>query len=348
MGFRLGELAQRVQGRVQGRADILIEGAASLAEAGPHEIAFAADERYRQALQTTAAGAVVLTAALAKDFAGNALVVADPRLAFARICSWLYPPPAVEPGIHPTAVVDPTARVSPDAAVGPHAVIEAQAVVASGAYIGPGSYIGRGATVGAGTRLVAHVVLAQDCVIGARCLVHPGAVIGADGFGFARDGERWVKQPQLGRVVVGNDVEIGANTTIDRGTLGDTVIGDGVKLDNLIQVAHNVRIGEHTVIAACTGIAGSAVIGRRCQIGGQAAINGHITIADDVQIMACSLVTSSITEPGSVYSGAIRAVPAAAWRRTAARLYQLDALALRLRELEKRIAMLDPKGGGKS
>ncbi len=345
MGFRLEELARHVQGRVQGRADIVIERAASLADAGPHDIAFAADERYREPLRATTAGAVVLTAALAEGFAGNALVVPDPRVAFARICAWLHPPPPIRPGIHPTAVIDPQARVSPDAEVGPHAVIEAGAVVAAGAYIGPGCYIGRGASVGEGTRLEAQVVLAHACVLGARCLVHPGAVIGADGFGFARDGETWVKQPQLGRVVVGDDVEIGANTTIDRGALGDTVIGDGVKLDNLIQVAHNVRIGEHTVIAACTGIAGSAVIGRRCMIGGQAAINGHITIADDVQIMACSLVTSSITEPGSVYSGAIRAVPAGTWRRLAARLYQLETLAQRLRELEKRIESLTPQGG---
>jgi UDP-3-O-[3-hydroxymyristoyl] glucosamine N-acyltransferase len=172
-------------------------------------------------------------------------------------------------------------------------------------------------------------------VLGRDCLVHPGAVIGADGFGYAKDGERWVKQPQLGRVTIGDEVEIGANTTIDRGALGDTIVGHGVKLDNLIQIAHNVRIGDHTAIAACVGIAGSAVIGRRCTIGGQTGIAGHIEIADDVHVTACSLVTVSITEPGSVYSSAIKAVPAAQWRRNAARLYQLDELARRLRRLEE-------------
>lgn len=344
MGLSLEELARRVQGRVQGRSELVIERAASLAEAGPHDIAFAADERYREQLAATAAGAVVLTAALAEHFSGNALIVNDPRLAFARIAGWLHPPPPAVPGIHPSAVVDARARVAPDAEIGPHAVVEADAVVASGAVVGPGCYIGHGARIGEGTRLVAHVVVAHGCVLGRHCLVHPGVVIGADGFGYARDGERWVKQPQLGRVVIGDDVEIGANTTIDRGTLGDTVIGDGVKLDNLIQIAHNVRIGEHTAIAACVGIAGSAVIGRRCTIGGQAGIIGHITIADDVQVMACSLVTGSITESGSIYSSAIHAVPVAEWRRNAVRLYQLDALARRLRALENKIEALQ-KGG---
>ncbi len=344
MGLSLEELARRVQGRVQGRLDLVVERVASLAEAGPRDIAFAADERYCGQLATTAAGAVVLNAALAEGFPGNALVVDNPRLAFARIAGWLHPPPVAVPGIHPAAVVDARASVAPDAEIGPHVVVEAEAVIASGAVVGPGCHVGRGARIGEGTRLVAQVVLAHDCVLGARCLVHPGVVIGADGFGYARDAERWVKQPQLGRVIIGDDVEIGANTTIDRGTLGDTVIGDGVKLDNLIQIAHNVRIGDHTAIAACVGIAGSAVIGRRCTIGGQSGILGHITIADDVQVLARSFVARSISEPGSVYSSAFQAVPAAKWRRNAARLYQLDMLARRLRELENRIGSFRKEG----
>lgn len=334
MGLTLEELARRVQGRVQGRPEVIVERAAPLGSAGPRDIAFVADARHAQALARTAAGAVVTTALLAEGFAGNALIVDNPRLAFARIAAWLHPEPVVAPGVHPSAVVDGNARVHPRAYIGPHAVIEAGALIAEGAQVGAGCFVGRNAVIGERTRLAARVVVAHDCVLGRDCLVHPGAVIGADGFGYAKDGERWVKQPQLGRVTIGDEVEIGANTTIDRGALGDTIIGHGVKLDNLIQIAHNVRIGEHTAIAACVGIAGSAVIGRRCTIGGQTGIAGHIEIADDVHVTACSLVTTSITAPGSVYSSAIKAVPAAQWRRNAARLYQLDELARRLRRIE--------------
>lgn len=340
MGLTLEELARRVQGRVRGRPDVEIERVAPLDSAGAHDIAFVADTRHASGLSQTAAGAVVTTPILAEGFTGNALIVDNPRLAFARIAAWLHPEPAFTPSVHPSAVVDGGARVHPEACIGPHAVVEVDAVIGEGAQVGPGCFVGRNAVIGPRTRLVARVVVARDCVLGRDCLVHPGAVIGADGFGYAKDGERWVKQPQLGRVVIGDEVEIGANTTIDRGTLGDTVVGHGVKLDNLIQIAHNVRIGDHTAIAACVGIAGSTVIGRRCTIGGQTGIAGHIEIADDVHVTACSLVTASITEPGSVYSSAIKAVPAAQWRRNAARLYQLDELARRLKRLEENFRQL--------
>jgi len=339
MAVTLADLARRFHGHVRGDGAREIAGVAALDKAGPRQIAYLADKKYRPLLARTAAGAVILRADDADSFAGAALVVDNPQLCFAHVAALLHPPAAAVPGAHLLAAVDARARVAASAWIGAHAVIETGASVGDGAYIGPGCYVGRDAAIGARTRLVARVVVAERCRIGDDCVLHPGAVVGADGFGYAKDGERWVKVPQLGDVVVGNDVEIGANTTIDRGALGDTVIEDGVKLDNLIQIAHNVRIGAHTVVAACTGVAGSAVIGRRCAIGGQVGINGHIQICDDVQIAATSLVMSSITEPGT-YSSSIRAQPLDEWRRNSVRINQLDDMARRLRSLEQHVRRL--------
>jgi UDP-3-O-[3-hydroxymyristoyl] glucosamine N-acyltransferase len=339
MGLTLADLARSLNGRVRGDAAHRITGVATLERAGAGDLAFVADPKYREQLQSTAAGVVLLRAADADGYNGNAVVVDDPQLCFARAAALLHPLAVAFPGVHPAAVVEAGARVAPSAQVGAHALIETGATVAEHVVIGPGCVVGRDATVGARSRLVARVVVAAGCVIGSECIVHPGAVIGGDGFGFAKDGESWVKMPQLGRAVLGNQVEVGANTTIDRGTLGDTVIEDGVKLDNLIQVAHNVRIGAHTAIAACTGIAGSTVIGRRCAIGGQVGIAGHLHVADDVQIMAQSLVTSSIAHPGA-YASSIKAEPLEQWRRNAARVHQLDELARRLRQLEQKMKVL--------
>jgi len=252
------------------------------------------------------------------------------------VADLLHPPSGFRPGVHPTAVVSPAAKVASTASIGPHAVVEAGAMIGEGVYIGAGCYVGAHATIGAKTRLVAHVVMGERCVAGNDCLFHPGAVIGSDGFGFAKDGEQWQKVPQLGRVVIGNKVEVGANTTIDRGALNDTVIGDGVKLDNQIQIAHNVRIGENTAIAACVGIAGSTIIGKRCTLGGQAGVTGHLEIVDDVHVTAGSLVTSSIAQPG-VYSSSLKAEPVEKWRRNAARLHHLDEIVRRLAKLEERL-----------
>ncbi len=283
---------------------------------------------------------MILTEDDARDYPGAALVSADPQLCFARIAAWLHPVPAFAPGRQATAVVDAAAHVAASAWVGAHSVIEAGVVVADNVYIGPGGWIGAGARIGADSRLLAQISIYPGCVLGRRCLVHAGTVIGADGFGYARDGgARWVKVPQLGRVVIGDDVEIGANTTIDRGALGDTVIGDGVKLDNLIQIAHNVCIGEHTAIAAGVGIAGSVVIGRRCAIGGHVGITGHLEIADDVQVNAASLVTRSIDQPG-VYSSSLPVEEVGRWRRNAARLRHLDEWAQRLKQLEQKVHKL--------
>ncbi len=339
MGITLAELARLVQGRVRGESGFMVERANSLERAGPRDIAFVAGAYYLNRLAESRAGAVILAEADAMRFSRNAVVVENPQLAFARVCAYLHPSVAPKPGAHHSAVLDPSARIAASATVGPMTVVGAGAVIGDSAWIGPGCVIGSNAVIGERTRLVARVVVQNDCVIGCDCLLHPGAAIGVDGFGFARDGSRWIKQPQLGRVVVGDNVEIGANTAIDRGTFGDTVIGNGVKLDNLIHIAHNVRIGDDTAIAACVGIAGSTVIGKRCTIAGQAGIIDHVEIADDVHITGASVVTNSLTQPG-VYSSSLRAEPAARWRRNIARLYQLDELARRLRRLERRLQQL--------
>lgn len=333
MAVNLAELARRVHGAVRGKPDTVIERVAPLAGAGPHDIAFLADRKYRKLLTETNAGAVILRESDMGDYPGNALVVTNPHLAFAQVAAILHPVPLSATGIHPNALVASGAQVAPTASVGPLAVIEDGAVLGEHVQVGPGCHIGRGVALGAGTRLVANVHVADGCVVGRDCLLHPGAVIGADGFGFAKDGERWHKVPQLGRAVLGDAVEVGANTTIDRGALADTIIGNGVKLDNLIHVAHNVRIGDNTAIAAQVGIAGSTTIGQRCTIGGQAGIVDHLTIADDVHITAGTLVTGSIDRPG-VYSASLKAQPVEAWRRNAARLHHLDELARRVQALE--------------
>ncbi len=334
MAVTLAELARRFGGRVRGNPDILIDRVAPLDRAGPRDISFATNRKYLPQLARTGAGAVILAPDIAESFSGNALISENPHLCFSQIATLLHPPLAQAAGVDPAARVSSTARIAASAAVGPCAVIEAGAVLGEQACVGPGCYIGRNAAVGSHTVLAANVVVMPDCVIGNHCLLHPGAVVGSDGFGYARDGEKWHKVPQLGRVVIGDDVEIGANTTIDRGALGDTVISNGVKLDNQIQVAHNVRIGEHTAVAGCVGIAGSAVIGRRCTIGGHCTILGHLEIADDVHVTAGSLVTNSIPDPGE-YSSSLKAEPAELWRRNAARFRHLDELARRLRRLEE-------------
>ncbi len=339
MAVTLGDLAERFNGKVRGRRDLVIKGVAPLQSAGPAEIAYVADKKHLKLLERTGAAAVILREADAERYRGPALIVDEPHLCFARIAALLNPNAPVISGIHPTSVVDASAQVAAGAWIGPHCVIDAQAQIGDHVFVGPGCYIGQAVRVGAYSRLVASVVVAQGCIVGSHCILHPGAVIGSDGFGYARDGERWIKVPQLGRVVIGNDVEIGANTTVDRGTLDDTIISDGVKLDNQIQIAHNVRIGENTAIAGCVGVAGSAVIGRRCTIGGQAGIVGHLEITDDVHITAASLVTRSVTEPG-VYSSSIRVEPVERWRRNAVRISQLDRMARRLEQLEEEIKRL--------
>jgi UDP-3-O-[3-hydroxymyristoyl] glucosamine N-acyltransferase len=333
MPSRLAELAVRYGCELQGDPDATVDRVAALQEAGPGSVAFLANPRYRRHLATTRATAVVLDAASAAACPVAALVARNPYATFARIAQQLHPSPPVAAGVHPSAVVEPGAVVDPTAAVGAHAYVASGATVGPRASIGPGSIVLAGASIGADSLLVARVTVCERTRLGARCIVHPGAVIGADGFGHAPDEGGYVKVPQLGAVVIGDDVDVGCNTTIDRGALGDTVIGNGVKIDNLVQVGHNVRIGEHTVIAACSGISGSAVIGRRCMLGGMVGIVGHLEICDDVAVTGRTMVSSSIRRPG-VYSSGLPADEARRFRRNAARFRGLDELARRVRRLE--------------
>jgi UDP-3-O-[3-hydroxymyristoyl] glucosamine N-acyltransferase len=334
MGIRVADLARRLDGHVHGDASVELTGVATLERAGHHDLSFVANPKYLSGLRNTVAGAVLLTESAAAQYSGTSIVVRDPHAAFARAATWLHPPAPVEAGVHATAVVHPAARIARSAHIGPRAVIDAGADIAEDVVLGAGCHVGAHTRIGHATRVGANAVITHGCSLGCRCVVHPGAVIGADGFGYARDAERWTKVPQLGGVVIGDDVEIGANTTIDRGALNDTVIGNGVKIDNLVQVAHNVRIGDNTAIAGCVGIAGSTVIGQRCAIGGQAGVVGHLNIADDVTITAGSLVTASIERPG-VYSSSLKAEPVEKWRRNAARLHHLDDIVRRLKLLEE-------------
>jgi UDP-3-O-[3-hydroxymyristoyl] glucosamine N-acyltransferase len=317
--FSLGELAVRFGLELRGSPDTRVSQVATLAEAAPGSLSFLADSRHRRELATTRASAVVLAAVDAPACPAAALVTGNPRLAFARMAALLHPEPARRPGVHPSAVIAPGVHVPASATVGALAVIEEGVWLGERCWVGPGCILQRGARVGEETRLVARVSLYPDVELGARCLVHAGAVIGADGFGLAPDGGTWVKIPQVGSVRIGDDVEIGANTTVDRGAIGDTVIGEGAKLDNQIQVGHNAIIGAHTAIAACTGISGSTTIGKRCMVGGMVGFAGHLTIADDVVITGYSLVSASIREPGS-YSSGMPTVPTRAWRRMVAHL----------------------------
>jgi len=339
MAKTLAELVRLTGGELRGKQGHVVQGVSTLLAAGPDDVAFLADEHYLPQLKRCRAGVVILDPAHASACKGNAILTDNPHLVFARIAHALYPVDTPPPGIHQTAVVHESARISRSASVAAHCVIGADSTVAAHASLGPHCVLGENVHVGENTRLVAHVAMLDRCKIGKRGLVHPGVVIGADGFGFARDGARWVKVPQLGCVVIGDDVEIGANSAIDRGALSDTVIGDGVKLDNLIQVAHNVQIGANTAVAGQAGIAGSAIIGERCTVGGQAVILGHLELVDDVHITATSLVTKSINEPGA-YSSSLKAMPVAGWRRNVARLHQIEALARRVAELEERIRKL--------
>ena len=332
--YRLAELVERFGGKLIGDGSVRIGGVASLTGAEPRHISFYTMKSYRKQLEATRAGAVIL-AADARDATTIARIVCDnPYAYFARVSALMNPPRKPAPGVHRTAVVERSARVARSASIGPHAHIGARASVDAGAVIGSGCVIGEAAAIGAETVLHANVSVYARCRLGARCIVHSGAVIGADGFGIAMDDGRWLKVPQIGAVVIGDDVEIGANTTIDRGAVDDTIIEDGVKLDNQIQVGHNVVIGAHTAIAGCVGIAGSARLGRYCKIGGGAIILGHLNIADGVDVSAATLIGKSITTPGQ-YSGAYPFEAHRAWRNNAAHLRHLDEIAGRIATIEK-------------
>lgn len=332
--YSVAQLAERFSLELKGDGERMIDGVGTLSGAGPTQLSFLSNSKYAAQLAATHAGVVVLHSEAVASCPTAALIARDPYVAYAHIAALFEHLPAAPQGVHPTAVVASGARVSATASIGPCCIIEEDAVIEDGAVLGPHCIIGAHCTVGAQSRLVARVTLVTRVTLGKRVLVHPGAVIGSDGFGLAFDRDHWVKLPQLGGVRIGDDCEIGANTTIDRGTLDDTVLEEDVRLDNQIQIAHNVHVGAHTAMAGCAAVAGSAKIGRYCMIGGNAGVLGHLEVADRVTITAKSLVTHSIREAGE-YSSGVPLQENRLWRRNAARFKHLDEFARRLSALEK-------------
>jgi UDP-3-O-[3-hydroxymyristoyl] glucosamine N-acyltransferase len=341
----LGQLAEFLGATLRGPEDKQITGLATLQEAGPGQVSFLANPQYRKFLAITHAAAVLLKPADAEGYVGDALLIADPYLAYARISHLFDPKPKAAPGIHPTAVVADDAVVDAAASIGAYAVIESGAQIAAGVTIGAHCFIGARSVIGEGGWLAPRVTLYHDVRIGQRVVIQSGAVLGGEGFGFANQKGVWQKIAQIGGVTIGDDVEIGVNTAIDRGAMDDTRIGNGVKLDNQIQIAHNVQVGDHTAMAACVGISGSAKIGKHCMLAGGVGLVGHIEICDGVFITGMTMVTRSITEPGS-YSSGTAMQPAAEWRKSAARIRQLDDMARRLQQLEKIVEAVT--SGGKA
>jgi len=334
MGLTLGQLAQQLGVELRGDPAVRVSGVATLQCAQAGELSFLANPRYRRHLAATRASAVVLAPEDAPHCPVAALVAANPYACYARAARLLYPQATLAPGIHPSAVVDPEARIDASASIAAHCVVEAGAVIGPRVYVGPRCLIGAGVSIDADSRLLAAVTVLAAARIGKRVVLHPGVVIGADGFGMAWEDDHWENVPQLGSVRIADDVDIGANTTVDRGSLDDTVIEAGVKIDNQVQVAHNVVIGAHTAIAGCVGISGSARIGSYCALAGGVGVVGHLEICDHVRVTGMSMVTRSISEPGT-YSAGTPLMPNSQWRRNAVAMKRLDALARRVRALEK-------------
>jgi UDP-3-O-[3-hydroxymyristoyl] glucosamine N-acyltransferase len=345
--FTLGQLAERLGATVRGASEKVVSGLATLQEAGPDQLSFLANPQYRKYLPDCRAGAVLLTAADAENYSGNALLVANPYLAYAQLSHLFDRKPQAAVGVHPTALVADDAKVDASASIGAYAVIESGASIDAGVTIGAHCVIGARSAIGEGGWLAPRVTLYHDVRIGKRVVIQSGAVIGGEGFGFANQKGVWQKIAQIGGVVIGDDVEVGANTTIDRGALADTLIGNGVKLDNQIMIAHNVQIGDNTAMAGCAGISGSTKIGKNCMIAGGVGMVGHIEVCDGVFVTGMTMVTRSITEPGS-YSSGTAMQPAGEWRKSAARIRQLDDMARRLQQLEKQLVAVTSSGNASS
>ncbi|MET3131897.1 UDP-3-O-[3-hydroxymyristoyl] glucosamine N-acyltransferase [Oxalobacteraceae bacterium GrIS 1.11] len=345
MGTRLGELVERFGGQLVGDPNLQVCGIAPLTEASASHISFLSNSKFRAQAAQSGAAALILSAAddaiVAQAYAGARIVAPNPYAYFARAAQFFAALDEVKPapGIHPSACVHASATVAASAAIGPHVTIGAGAVIGEDAVIDAGCVIGPEAVIGAASHLFANVSFHARCQIGARGIIHSGAVIGTDGFGFANEGGVYIKIPQTGRVMIGDDVDIGANTTIDRGALADTVIEDGVKLDNQIQIGHNCRIGAHTAMAGCVGVAGSAIIGKYCTFGGAAMVLGHLTIVDHVHVSSASMVSRSILEPGQ-YTGFYPLAKNADWEKTAAIVRNLDGMRDKIRALEKTLKTL--------
>ena len=334
--MKLADLADLIGGICRGDGTLEIEALATLEGAGASEITFIANAKLRPLLEHCRAGAVILREKDLPAWSGPAIVCDDPHVAYGRAARALDTTPVPEPGVHPTAVVSNSVSLPDSVSIGAGCVIEADVDIGDGVIIGAGCVVETSAIIGPQTRLCANVTVAYRVKIGARCYVQSGAVLGSDGFGNAKENGRWVRIPQLGGLEIGDDVQVGAGTAIDRGALGDTSIGRGVVIDNLVHIAHNVKIGEDTAIAACVAIAGSTIIGKRCTLAGVVGVADHVTIADDVHLTGMSMVTGSITEPG-VYSSGTGLMASKEWRRSAVRFRQLDDLAKRLAALEKKV-----------
>jgi len=333
--YSLSDIAAHIGAELRGDADSLITGLNTLREADSSELAFLTNQTYRQHLAETAAGAVLLNAEATADYSGNCLVMDNPYLGYALASALFDSSPVPQPGIHPTAVVAVSSEIGDGASIGPQAVLGENTVIGANSQIGAGVTIGDGSVIGDNCRISANVSIYHDVTIGDQVTIHSGAVIGADGFGFAHSEGRWVKIYQLGGVVIGSRVEIGACTTIDRGALEDTVIEDGVILDNHVQIAHNVRVGENTAMAGCSGVSGSTIVGKNCIFAGQSGVVGHVTLCDGVHLTGGTIVTKSLTEPGS-YSSGTAFSKTDDWRKNAVRFNQLDDLARRVKQLEKK------------
>lgn len=333
MSIRAHELAERLGLALSGEGDVELDGVSSLSSPRPGTLTFLGDNKYKKQLLTTTASVVILNEENLADCPVTAIVATNPYLAYAKAVQILYPQIPSDGVVHPSAVIGKSCEISDSVSIGSQAVIGDRVTLEEGVQVGAGCIIGDGCTIAAQSILKPRVTLLYKIIIGERCLIYPGVVIGADGFGFANDDSAWVKIPQVGSVIIGDDVEIGANTAIDRGAIGDTVIEDGVKLDNLIQIGHNVRIGAHTIIAACSCVAGSTTIGRKCLIGGSVGITGHINITDNVTITGRTFVSGSIHEPGS-YSSSVPHDKTSSWRHNAVRFKQLDKMARQLKKLE--------------
>ncbi|MGF1548357.1 MAG: UDP-3-O-(3-hydroxymyristoyl)glucosamine N-acyltransferase [Thiotrichales bacterium] len=337
MAIKIHDLAQRLGLVVVGDGDAELSSVARLDSARRGDLSFVANPAYLPLLANTQASAVILRSIHADRCPVTALLAEDPYVAYARAAQLLYPSTPVAAYVHPSAVIGADCEIPPSVSIGPCAVLGDRVRLGEGVMVGAHCFLDANVEIGAHSELKARVTLYKGIRVGARCLVHSGAVIGADGFGFANDHGEWVKIPQIGGVVIGDDVEIGANTTIDRGAINDTTIGDGVKLDNLIQIGHNAVIGAHTAVAACTGIAGSARIGRHCAIGGCVGIAGHIDVADHAIITGMSFVSQSIPRAGS-YSSGLPLQETSKWRRSFVRIRQLDELVKQVRKLEKQLS----------
>ncbi len=337
-GLRLDEIVARLGGVLQGDGTVVVSQVGSLLSAGAGQIAFLANPKYRAQLQRTKAAAVIVPPQFSAESELPRIVHQNSYAYYARVAALLNPAARRLCGVHPGAVVRSTVPAS--ASIGENAVVGEGVNVGENVILHPGCVIGDGVSIGDDSLLYANVVVYHGCVIGKRAIIQAGAVIGSDGFGFAKEGERWVKIPQIGRVVIGDDVEIGANTSIDRGALDDTVIGNGVKLDNQIQIAHNVCIGDHTAMAGCVGIAGSTRIGRRCTVGGAGMISGHLEIADDVHVSAGTLVAKSLGQPGA-YTGFFPLATHREWLHNAPQIKRLARLAERVAELEKKLELME-------